>query len=155
MLRLLNRLAAGTRASSAKPRGVSPTVLSTDRPGVPYRRRAVNCRYGMCQAGARSDFRPGYERLQSAFQEQERGQKRRARMGYHHGDPTRMCCGPDSLSGHGPGRTLAISLNDGGDFSCGCFGDKICCFSGRRSCVLANVGMRHSRQVQGSNSGSN
>ena len=29
-------------------------MLST----VPYRRRAVDCRYGMCQAGAREHFRP-------------------------------------------------------------------------------------------------
>ena len=54
---------------------MSPTVVST----VPYRRRAVDCRYGMCQAGAREYFRPGYGRLQSAFEEQERGQKRRVR----------------------------------------------------------------------------
>ena len=37
---------------------------------------------------------------------------------------------------------------------CGCFGEKICCLGGRKSCVLANVGMRHRRHVQGSNSGS-
>ena len=47
-------------------------MLSTDRPGVPYRRRAVSCRYGMCQAAARSDFRPGYGPLQSESQKQER-----------------------------------------------------------------------------------
>ena len=36
-----------------KPKGVPPTVLST----VPYRRRAVDWPYGMCQAGAREYFR--------------------------------------------------------------------------------------------------
>ena len=50
-----------------------PTVLST----VPHRRRAVDCRYGMCQAGTRRYFRPGYGRLQSAFEEQEQGQRGR------------------------------------------------------------------------------
>ena len=84
-------------------------MSSVDRPGVPYHRRAVNCRYKMCQAVARSNFRPGYRRLQSAFQQQQRRQKRRARVGYHHGDPTCMCC-YDSLSGPGPGGTLAIDL---------------------------------------------
>ena len=46
-------------------------MLST----VPYRRRAVDCRYGMRQACAREYFLPGYERLQSAFKEQERGRR--------------------------------------------------------------------------------
>ena len=69
----------------------------TDRPGVTYHRRAINCPNGMCQAGARSDFGPSYGRLQSAFQEQERGRKRRARVGYHHGDSTCMCYRCDGL----------------------------------------------------------
>ena len=53
------------------------------------------------------------------------------------------------------GGTLAIDLNDGDDFSCGCSGEEVCLLGGSRSCVLANVGMRHRRQVgpvQGSNS---
>ena len=90
-------------------------MLST----VPYRRRAVDYSYGLCQVGARVYFRPGCGRLQSAFDEQKRGQKRRASAGYHHGDPTCMwyCC--DSLPGPDPGGTLAIGLKDGDDFSCG------------------------------------
>ena len=54
-----------------------------------------------------------------------------------------MCYRRDSLSGPDPGGTLAIDLNDGDDFSCGCSGEKICRLGGSRSCVFANVGMRH------------
>ena len=117
---LLDRLATETRAFSKTKRGVPDSVAT-----VPYRRRAVDCRYRMCQAGAREFFRPGYGRLQSAFEEQERGQKGRARAGYHHGDPTCMCYRCDSLPGPDPGGTLAIDLNDGDDFSCGCSGETI------------------------------
>ena len=46
-------------------------MLST----VLYRRRAIDCRYGMCQVGARVYFRPRCGRLQSAFDEQERGKR--------------------------------------------------------------------------------
>ena len=108
-------------------------MLST----VPYRRRAVDCRYGMCQAGAREYFRPGCGRVQSAFQE-ERGQKRRASAGYHHRDPTCMWYRCDSLPGPDPGGTLAIDLKDGDDFSCS--GDKIYRLGGSRPCVFVNVG---------------
>ena len=48
-----------------KPRDVPSPVFLT----VPYRRRAVDYRYGMCQAGAREYFRLGYGRPQSAFEE--------------------------------------------------------------------------------------
>ena len=57
---------------------------------VLYRRRAVDCRCGMCQAGARENILPGYGRLQRAFEEQERRQKRRVSAGYRYGDPTCM-----------------------------------------------------------------
>ena len=56
-----------------------------------------------------------------------------------------MCYRRDSLSGPDPGGTLAIDLNDGDDFFCGCSGEKICRLGGSGSCVLANVGMRHRR----------
>ena len=70
-------------------------------------------------AGARSGFRSGCGQLQGAFQEQKRGQKRRARVGHHHCG--RTCMGYrdyrcDCLPGLAPGGTLAIDLNDGGDF---------------------------------------
>ena len=112
---------------------------------VPYRRRTVNRRYGMCRAGARECFRPGYGRLQSTFEEQERGQKRRASAGYHDGDPTCMCYRCVSLPGPDPGGTLAIDLKYGDDFSCGCSGEKVSRLGGSRPCVLANVGVRHRR----------
>ena len=93
------------------------------------------------------DFRHGCGQLQRAFQEQERGQKRRERAGYHHGYPACMCYRCDSLAGPDPGSSLAIYLNDGDDFSCGCSGGKICRLGGSRSCVLAIVGMRHRGQA--------
>ena len=64
-----------------------------------------------------------------------------------------MCYRCDSLRGPDPGGILAIDLKDGDDFSCGCSGEKICRLGGSRPCVLANVDMRHRRQlgqVQGS-----
>ena len=125
-------------------------MLST----VPYRRRAVDCRYGMFQAGAREYFHPGCGRLQSKFEEQERGQKRRTSAGYHHRDPTCMWYRCDCLSSPDPGGTFAIDLEDGNDFSC-CSGDKIYRLGGSRPCVLANIVVRHRRQVgqvQGSSS---
>ena len=134
-----------------KSKVVSPTALST----VPYRRRAVDCRYGLCQAGARESFRSGYGRLQSAFEEQERGQNRRASAGYHHGNPTCMWYRCDSLPSPDPGGTLAIDLKDDDDFSCCCYGEQICRLGGSRPCVFATVGVRHRRQVgqvQGSSS---
>ena len=118
-------------------------MLST----VPYRRRAVDCRYGMCQVGSREYFHPGYGRLQGAFEEQRQGQKGRTRAGYHHGDPTRMCYRCDSLPGPDPGGTLAIDLNGGDNVSCGCSGEKICRLGVSSSFLLANVGMHHRRQV--------
>ena len=101
-----------------------------------------------------SIFARGCGRLQSAFEEQERGQKRRVSAGYHHRDPTCLwyCC--DSLSSPDPGGILAIDLEDGDDFSC-CSGDKIYLLGGSRPCVFVNVGVRHRRQVgqvQGSSS---
>ena len=66
-------------------------------------------------------FRPGCGRLQSAFEGQERAQKRQTSARYHR-DPT--CMGyRDSLPCPDPGGTLAIDLKDGDDFSCS--GDKI------------------------------
>ena len=53
------------------------------------------------------------------------------------------------------GDTLAIDINDGDDFSCGCSGENIRRRGDRWSCVLANVDTRHRRQVgqvQGSHS---
>ena len=101
----------------------------------------------MCQAGAREYFRPGCGRIQSALEEQERGQKRRVSAGYHHGDPTCLwyCC--DRLPGPDPGGTHVIDLKDGDDLSCGCSGEKICRLGSSRPCVFANVDVRHRRQV--------
>ena len=118
-------------------------MLST----VPYRRRAVHCRYGMCEAGARQYFRPGYGRLQSAFEEQEREQKRRATEGYHHGDPTCIWYRCDSLSGPDPGGTLAIDLKDCHNFAWGGSGEKICRLGGSRPCVFVKVGVRYNHRV--------
>ena len=140
---LLDRLATGTRASSETPRQCcrrcrTAVELSTA---------------GMCQVGARVYFLPGCGRLQSAFEEQEWGQKRRASARYHHGDPTCMWYRCDSLPGPDPGGTLAIDLKDGDDFSCS--GDKIYRLGSGRPCVFANAGVRHRRQVgqvQGSSS---
>ena len=121
-------------------------MLST----VPYRSRAVDYRYGMCQAGAREYFRTGYGRLQSEFEEQERGQKRRAIAGYHHGDPTCMWYRCDSFFGPDPGGTLAIDLKDGDDFPCGWSGERICCLGGSRPCVFVNVDAKLAKfKVQG------
>ena len=101
-----------TRASSEIIRRCPPAVLLT----VPDRLRAVDCRYGMCHAGAREYLRPGCGRPQSAFEEQERGQKRRVNAGYQYRDPTCMCCRCDSLPGPDPGGYLAIDLKGGDDF---------------------------------------
>ena len=97
-------------------------MLSADVPGVPYRCRAVfvGARY---LAGACSSFHWGCRQLQGAFQEQEREQKRRTRVGHHHGG--QACMGYRGyrcvcLPGLFPGGTLAIDLNDGDDFCCGC-----------------------------------
>ena len=103
----------------AKQTEVPPTLLLADEPGVPYHRRAVICRCGRYLAGARSGFCSGRGQLQGVFQEQEREQKKRARLGHHHGVQT--CLGYrgyrcDCLPGLVPGGTLAIGLNDGDDF---------------------------------------
>ena len=119
-----------------KPQEVAPTVLST----VLYR---FDYRYGMSQAGAREYFCPCYGRLQSAFGDQEGGQKRRASAGGHHGDPTCMLYRCDSLPVPDPGSTLATDLKDIDVFSCGCSGEKICRLCGSRPCVFVNVGVRH------------
>ena len=136
---------------------MSPTVPSVDRPGVPYRRRAVNCRYGMCQA---SHIRISARVMgrSKAHSRSRRGSRRggRGRNTTMRGGPTCICYCRDTLPDPDPpGDTLAIDLNDGDDFSSGCSGEKICRLGGSRSCVLANVGMRHRRrvgQVQGSSS---
>ena len=108
-------------------------------------RSSCRLRYGMCQAGARVYFRPGCGRLQSAFKEQERGQKRRGSAGYHHRYPTCMSCRCEFLPGPDPGSTLAIDLKDGDDFSCS--GDKMYRLGGGRPCVFVDVGVRHRRHV--------
>ena len=95
----------------------------------------------MCQAGAREHFRPGYGRLQSTFEEQERGQKRRANAAYHHGDPTCMWYRCESLPGPDHGGTLAIYLKDGDGLSCGCSGETICRIGRSRQYVVFNVGL--------------
>ena len=46
-------------------------------PTLPYSRRAVDCRYGMCQAGTREYFRPGCKRPYGAFEKEERGRRAR------------------------------------------------------------------------------
>ena len=69
----------------AKQTEVPRTVLSSDGPGVPYRRRAVFFRFEKDLAGVRSDFRSGRGQPHDAFQEQQREQKRRVRVGHHHG----------------------------------------------------------------------
>ena len=98
----------------------------------------------MHQVGARVDFRPGCGRLESAFEEHEREQKRLASAGYHHRDP--MCMWyRDSLPGPDPGGTLAIDLKDGDGLFCS--GDKIYRLGGSRLCVFVNVDVRHRRQV--------
>ena len=106
-----------------------PTVLSADGPGVPYRRRGVICLCERYLAGARSGFRSGCGQPQGAFQEQQREQKKRVRVGHHHGGPT--CVGYrgylcDCLPGPVPGGTVAIDLDDGDSFSYGCACEKIC-----------------------------
>ena len=85
--------------------------------------------------------------LSCAFQEQERGKKRRVRAGYHRGGSTCMCLRCDSLLGPDPGDTLAIDLNDGDDFYFGCAGENIGRRGGSWSCVLANVDLRHRCRV--------
>ena len=102
---LLDRVETGTRESPETKGGVSTPVLLT----VPYPRRAVDYRYGMRGGGAREYFCPGYGRLRSEFEEQDRGQERRVSEGYHHGDPTCMWYRCDSLPRPEPG-TVAIDL---------------------------------------------
>ena len=135
----------------AKQTEVPPTVLPAGGSGVPHRRRIVICRCGKCQAGARSGFRPDCGQHLGACRER----KRPARVGHHHGGPTRMC-----YQGHrccclpalGPGGTLACELNDCDDFY---LGASESCRGGSWSYVLAISCMRHRCQVvrvQGSNS---
>ena len=94
-------------------------MLSAGGSGVPHHRRIVIFRCGKYQAGARSGFRSGCGHPLGAFRKQLREQKRRARVGHHHGRQT--CMGYrgyqcDRLPGLGPGGTLAVDLNDGDDF---------------------------------------
>ena len=85
---------------------VSLTVLPAGGSRVTYRRRPVNFRCGRDLVDARSGFRPDCGQHLSACRER----KRPARVGHHHGGPTRMC-----YRGHrccclpalGPGGTLA------------------------------------------------
>ena len=79
---------------------------------APPRQCCQRCRTAVelsIAVGARVYFRPGCGRLQSAFEEQERGQKRRVSAGYHHRDPTCMWY-RDSLPGPDPVGTLAIDV---------------------------------------------
>ena len=92
---------------------VPPTVLPADGSGVPYSRRAVNCRCARYLAGARSGFRSGCGQPLCALREQPWEEKRGARVGHHHGGQT--CTGYrgyrcDCQPGLGPGGTLAIDL---------------------------------------------
>ena len=123
---LLDRLATGTRAS-CETNGGGPDGTVGGRVGC--RHRTVTCRRGTCKAGARSGFRSGCGQPLGAFREEPREQKRRARVGRHHGGQT--CMGYrgyrcDCLPGPGPGGTLAIDLNDSDDVSYGCEREKTC-----------------------------
>ena len=66
----------------------------------------------------------------------------RASAGYRHGDPTCTWYRCDSLPGPDAGGTLAIDLNDGDDFSCGCSGGNIGRLGGS-ICMFVNVVVRH------------
>ena len=112
----------------AKQTEESPTALSADGSGVPDRRRAVNFRCGRYLVDARSVFRSGCGQPLGAFRKQPREQKRRARVGHHHGGQT--CVGYrgyrfDCLPGLGPGGTPAFDLNDCDGFSW-CAREKTC-----------------------------
>ena len=95
-------------------------MLSADGSGVPYRRRAVNFRCRRYLVDARSGFRLGGGQPLSAFRERLREQKRRARVGHHHGSQT--CTGYrgyrcNCLPGLGPGGTPPFDLKDCDHFS--------------------------------------
>ena len=116
---LLDMLAAGTRASCETNGGV-PYSAAAGGSGVTYRRRAVNFRCGRYLVDARSGFHSGCGQPLSAFREQPRELKRRARVGRHHRSQT--CIGYrgyrcDCVPGLGPGGTPALDLNDCDDFS--------------------------------------
>ena len=74
----------------AKQTEVSPTVLSADGSGAPYRRRAANFRCGRYLVDASSGFSSGCGQPLGAFREQPPEQKRRARVGHHHDGQTFM-----------------------------------------------------------------
>ena len=98
---------------------VFPTVLTTGGSGVTYRRRAVNFRRERDLVDSRSNFRSGCGQPLSTFRERPREQKRRARVGHHHGRQTCIGCRGyrcDCLPGLGPGETPAFDLNDCDDF---------------------------------------
>ena len=130
---------------------VSLTVLPAGGSRVTYRRRPVNFRCGRYLVGARSGFRPDCGQHLSACRER----KRPARVGHHHGSPTRMCYQRHRcccLPALGPGGTFACELTDCDDFYLGAFE---ICRGGSWSYVLAISFMRHRCQVvrvQGSNS---
>ena len=122
-----------TRASSETKRGAPDSVVDGAVPPSSCRLPSRNV------SGWRARvFSPGCGPLQSAFEEQERGQKKMASAGYHHRDPTRMWYRCDSLSGPDPGGTLAIDLKDGNHFFCSY--DKIYRLGGSRPCVFVSVG---------------
>ena len=86
---LLDRIATGTRASAEKEKVVSD--IAVDGQAV------CDILPSTCQLSVRNvpewrafGFCPGHGRLQRAFQEQGRWQKRGPRARYHDGDPTCM-----------------------------------------------------------------
>ena len=112
----------------AKQTEESPTAMSEDGSGVPYRRRPVNFRCERYLVDARSGFRSGCGQPLGAFREHPREQKRRARVERHHGGQTRMGYRGDRcacLPGLGPGGTPAFDLSDCDDFSW-CVHEKTC-----------------------------
>ena len=83
-----------------------------------------------------------------AFQEQERGQNSRAKVGYRHGNPTCTCYRRDCCPGPDPGGTHAIDLNEDDNSFCRTgLGDTISRRGGSWSWVFVNVVTRHRRQV--------
>ena len=101
--------------------------------------------YVMCLAGAREYFRPGYWRLQSAFEVRDRGQERQVSTGHQYRDLTCMWYRSDIFPGRDAGGTFEIDLEDGDGFPC-CSYDKMNSLGGSRACVLVNVGVRHRRK---------
>ena len=109
---LLDRLAIGTRASCETNGGV-PYSAAGGRVVCDVPPSSCQFRCGRYLVDARSGFRSGCGQPLSAFRERPREQKRRARVGHHHGSQTRngyrgyIC---DCLPGLGPGGTPAFNL---------------------------------------------